>query len=31
MERLRAEIYEVLDQAVSWWGEQEVFDAMEGW
>ena len=31
MERLRAEIYEVLDQAVSLWGEQGVFDAMEGW
>jgi len=22
MERLRAEIYELLEQAVSWWGEQ---------
>jgi len=31
MERLKHKIYEVLDQAVSWWGEQEVFDAMEGW
>jgi len=27
MERLRAEIYELLDQAVSWWGEQDVLDA----
>jgi len=26
MERLRAEVYEVLDQAVSWWGEQEIYD-----
>jgi len=26
MERLRHEIYEVLDQAVSWWGEQDVLD-----
>ena len=29
MERLKAEIYELLDQAVSWWGQQEVFDAIE--
>ena len=28
MERLRAEIYELLDQAVSWWGEQDVLDIM---
>ena len=29
MERLKAEIYELLDQAVSWWGEQEIYDEME--
>jgi len=29
MERLKHEVYEVLDQAVSWWGEQEIFDIME--
>jgi len=29
MERLKAEIYELLEQAVSWWGKQGVFDAME--
>jgi len=28
MERLRAEIYELLDQAVSWWGEQDILDIM---
>jgi hypothetical protein len=26
MERLRAEIYELLDEAISWWGEQDVLD-----
>jgi len=26
MERLRHEVYEVLDQAVSWWGEQDALD-----
>jgi len=30
MERLRHEIYELLEEAVSWWGRQEVFDTMEG-
>ena len=30
MERLKHEIYELLEQAISWWGQQEVFDAMEG-
>lgn len=29
MERLKHEVYEVLDQAVSWWGEQEILDIME--
>ena len=28
MERLRAEIYELLEEAVCWWGEQEVYDEM---
>jgi len=27
MERLKAEIYELLDEAISWWGEQDVLDA----
>ena len=26
MERLKAEIYELLDEAISWWGEQDVLD-----
>ena len=26
MERLRHEIYELLEQAISWWGEQDVLD-----
>ena len=26
MERLRAEIYELLEQAISWWGGQDVLD-----
>ena len=30
MERLKAEIYEVLEEAIDWWGRQAVFDAMEG-
>ena len=30
MERLKHEVYEVLEQAVNWWGRQDVFDAMEG-
>ena len=28
MERLKHKIYEVLDQAVSWWGEQDVLDVI---
>jgi len=28
MERLKAEIYELLEQAISWWGEQYVLDIM---
>jgi len=28
MERLKHEIYELLEQAISWWGEQDVFDIM---
>ena len=28
MERLKAEIYELLDQAVSWWGEQDILDVL---
>ena len=31
MERLKAEIYELLEEAVSWWERQEVFDAIEVW
>ena len=27
MERLRAEIYELLEEAIDWWGEQDVLDA----
>ena len=30
MERLKHEVYELLEQAVSWWGRQEVYDEMEG-
>ncbi|MCD6341282.1 MAG: hypothetical protein J7L83_00260 [Thaumarchaeota archaeon] len=30
MERLKAEIYELLEEAVGWWGRQEVYDEMEG-
>ena len=29
MERLKHKVYELLDQAVSWWGEQEIYDEME--
>ena len=28
MERLKAEIYELLEQAIAWWGEQDVLDIM---
>ena len=28
MERLKHEIYELLEQAISWWGEQYVLDIM---
>ena len=28
MERLKHKVYELLDQAVSWWGEQEIYDEM---
>jgi len=27
MERLRAEISELLEEAIDWWGEQDVLDA----
>jgi len=30
MERLKHEIYELLEQAVSWWGQQETYNAIEG-
>jgi len=30
MERLRHEIYQLLEEAVSWWGEQEIYDVMRG-
>ena len=26
MERLRAEIYELLEEAIAWWGEQDILD-----
>jgi len=29
MERLKHEIYEILEQAVSWWGQQETYNIME--
>jgi len=29
MKRLKHEIHELLDQAMSWWGEQENYDEME--
>jgi len=28
MERLKAEIYELLEEAIAWWGEQDVLDIM---
>jgi len=28
MERLKAEIYELLEQAISWWGEQDILDSI---
>jgi len=28
MERLKHEIYELLEEAVSWWGEQDVLDSI---
>ena len=30
MERLRHEIYELLEGAIDWWGEQEIYDVMGG-
>ena len=30
MERLKSEIYEILEEAIDWWGQQEVCDEMEG-
>jgi len=30
MERLKAEIYEILKEAVDWWGRQELYDEMKG-
>ena len=30
MERLKHEIYEVLKEAIDWWGRQETYDVMEG-
>jgi len=29
MERLKAEIYQLLEEAIGWWGQQEIFDIME--
>ena len=31
MERLKAEIYEILEEAIDWCGRQETFGAIEGW
>jgi len=28
MEGLKAEIYELLEEAVGWWGEQDVLDSI---
>jgi len=28
MERLKHEIYELLEEAISWWGEQDVLDSI---
>ena len=28
MERLKHEIYNLLEEAIGWWGEQEALDAM---
>jgi len=28
MERLKHEIYELLEEAIDWWGEQEIFDTL---
>ena len=28
MERLKHDIYEILEEAINWWGRQEVFDGM---
>jgi len=28
MERLKAEIYEILEEVIDWWGRQEVFNIM---
>jgi len=30
MERLKHEVYELLEEAIDWWGRQEVFGAMKG-
>lgn len=30
MERLKSEIYEILEEAIDWCGQQEVCDEMEG-
>jgi len=30
MERLKSEIYEVLEEAIDWWGRQETYSAIEG-
>jgi len=29
MERLKHEIYNLLEEAIAWWGEQEIYDEME--
>ena len=29
MERLMHEVYELLEEAVSWWGEQDLYDEIE--
>ena len=29
MKRLKHEIYELLEEAIEWWRQQEIYDVME--
>jgi len=29
VERLKAEVYEILEQAITWWGQQEIMNGMK--